>query len=169
MKKQSDSHDPVPTPAESIPCDSARLQASAWKDGEAPASKTLESHLENCEDCRRHIEQLRALSARLAPLRSAELVADLWPGIHARAVAAARAKKPWNQRLQRIAAALIGCAGTAAMLEVASSLGREPVRGEVARHGQWPAALHGESPAALELRDVPEQRLLASIDRNEGK
>lgn len=168
MKKQPDSHD-FATPAESIPCDSARLQASAWKDGEAPASKALESHLDSCDDCRRHVEQLRALSARLAPLRSTEPAADLWPEIRARAVAAARAKNPWNQRLLRLAAALVGCAGTAALLEVASSMEREPARGEVARHGQWPAALHEESPAALELRDAPEQRLLASIDRNEGK
>lgn len=169
MKKHFDSNSEGPAPAPSLPCDSARLQASAWKDGEAPASQALESHLESCDACRSHVEELSALSARLAPLRGAEPVADLWPGIRARAAVAARAESPWNQRMKRIAAALIGCAGTAALLEAASAMGRDPARAELARHGQWPAALHEESSAALELRAAPEQRLLASIDPREGK
>ena len=155
--------------AESVPCDRARLWASAWIDGEAPASQALESHLASCDACLQHVEQLRAMNARLAPLRGAEPVADLWPGIRARTAAGASAQRPWNQRLSRIAAALIGCAGTAALLEFASSTGGEPVRGELARRGQWPAALHEASPEAFELREAPEQRLLASIDPNAGK
>lgn len=169
MKKYSNSDADAAASANSIPCDNARLQASAWRDGEAPASKALESHLEGCDACRRYVEELGALSARLDSLRSAEPVADLWPGIRGRAALVARAESPWNQRIRRVAAALIGCAGTATLLEVGSAMNREPARGVVARHGRWPAALHEESPAALELLAAPEQRLLASIDPDTGR
>lgn len=146
-------------------CDSARLQASAWIDGEWPASSVLVAHLEGCDECRGHVETLRALSARLAGLRAAEPEADLWPSIAARARAAARRPQQGIQRARRIAAALIGCAITAALLEAASLLLTQATRGNaVAQRAAWPAALHQESNAFRELSSAPEQRLLASID-----
>lgn len=168
MNKDFGSKDSAHARVESIACDRARLEASAWCDGEAVASRALEAHLENCAACRRHVEALREWSARLLPLRYAEPVADLWPLIRARTQTSQASPANWSLGIRRIAAALIGCAGTAALLEAASSMEHGAARAPVASHEQWPAALHEQGSTALELRDSPEQRLLASLDPMTG-
>lgn len=159
MKHESDRTQNSPDAAG---CASMRLQASAWIDGELSESTQLEAHLAQCGGCRALVEELHTTKTLLAPLRAEEAAADLWPLIRARTlpapVVAARASFPWS----RMAAALIGCAGTAALLDAA---GRPPAAPDSSSTvALWPTALHAQHATSNELQSAPEQRLLAAID-----
>ena len=143
-------------------CASMRLQASAWIDGELSELAQLESHLAQCGACRAHVEDLRATKTLLAPLRAEAAAADLWPLIRARtqpaSAVAARGSIPWS----RMAAALVGCAGTAALLNAAVQ--PSEARNPASDLALWPAALHAQHAAAGGLHAAPEKRLLAAFD-----
>lgn len=159
MKHESDR---TQSPQNAAACAPMRLQASAWIDGELPEPAQLEAHLARCGACRAHVEELRATKTLLAPLRAGEAHADLWPRIRARtkpaAPVASRGSFPWS----RMAAALIGCAGTAALLNAAARLSEAP--DPAAGLALWPAALHAQHAAENQLQSTPERRLLAAID-----
>lgn len=166
-----------------LACADARLAASAWLDGEEPASAKLTRHLESCADCRAHLDDLRALAERLdalrdgpwdvsaarAPASTGAPGPDLWPGIAARASAAGRARRAWRPVALRAAAALIGCAGTAAMLQVLArgeSLSSS-VPPSVSQTGlpAWDAPLRADRDGPVALRGSLEQHLVAALER----
>jgi hypothetical protein len=152
-----------------LDCADARVQASAWLDGEWPSSDALASHLLACDDCRAHVEDLRALSARLAPLRFETPEPDLWPALAQRAIAArSRRAPPWRTIAQRAAAALVGCAGTAALLQ-ATEGGPANDAASPDPRPKWPTALHGGSEGAEAIRTTLEQHLLAALERTTGE
>lgn len=166
-------------------CAPFREQASAWLDAEAHDAARLQEHLAACGACRSHVEALRALSARFAAVRDGrtsralehgvgdEAASDLWPRIEARVRVDQR---PAKRVALRAAAALLGCAPTAALLGWLDA-GSEPGRASVVSgastalgadagvHDPWPAALR-EPSVDLAWRRAPEQRLLAAFDRS---
>lgn len=160
MKNMDESRGPHHGP---LACESARIQAAAWRDGESPASQALLGHLESCDECRLYVEDLGALSARLASLAADEPSADLWTAIAARAAAVVQRPNPWPARLLRVAAAVIACAGTTALLQLSASMEQRPRAQVLSTQAGWPAALHDQGPAAHGIRSAPEQRLLAAL------
>ncbi|HTF91022.1 MAG TPA: zf-HC2 domain-containing protein [Planctomycetota bacterium] len=165
MKHQPDSPD---RSSEASACSRARLEASAWIDGELPDASEFLTHLETCGACRDHAEQLRVLRERLEPLRACEPVADLWPRIAARAASTAPAARGWSLRLRYAAALFVGFAVTAGLLELASRWNHPEQKRFAESSPRWPAALHEDPTDAEALRTAPEQRLLASFDRTPG-
>lgn len=157
-----------------LSCADARLQASAWLDGEWPFSDPLREHLAACEGCRAAVDGMRALSARLAPLRFDAPARDLWPGI---AAAVSRRRDPASRGegssrrplVIRAAAALVGSAATLGLLTALEGLDRGAGGGGTqAERTHWPAALHDDGGGAYSLRADFEGQLLALLARENG-
>lgn len=155
-------------------CAVFREQASAWLDAEAHDAPRLQEHLATCSACRAHTDALRALSARFAAATDVAGSSDLWPRIALRVRAEQR---PTRRVALRAAAAVLGCAPTAALLGWLDS-GSGAWHASTARdasmmsgasgagasaHDPWPAALR-EPSVDLAWRSAPEQRLLAAFD-----
>jgi hypothetical protein len=148
---------------ERLNCEAARLQASAWIDAELQDERALHEHLNGCAACRAHAQALREAQALFEPLRNEEPVADLWPQIQARANSlTARKTQAQTPRAHwaRAAAALLGCAGTAALLHAASRAAESRDAPDIAHLSEL---LHGQMHRPA-LEALPEQRLLAAIE-----
>lgn len=139
--------------SDEMDCTRARESASARFDGELLDARELERHLGRCADCRAFDG---ALAASRGAMRELALppTRDLWPRIAART-----RRKLLERRLVRLAAALVGCVGTWALLRGGAS--QAPAAGADALA---PIAALDDPHAELQrLAESPEHQLLLAL------
>lgn len=148
------SNQPVPLPS---PCANARDAISARIDGEPNDALLLDAHLATCAACRVHARECAALRARFATLRAAAPTQDLWLRIEVR-LAAGSAARAAGSIWMRLAAAVLGFAGTAWFIE-SLRLRERTLERSLAPIAESRAALTEVQAFAA----LPEHRLLAAL------
>ena len=106
-----------PEMRQGMPCARARVELSARIDGEIDGATTaaLEQHLRDCEACRRHEEELRAVRSALRVMSAGD-VPDLREEIMARVASTAPTRDRRARRWARARTGLVAAAATIALL-----------------------------------------------------
>lgn len=141
-------------PSHELDCESARELASARCDGERVDAALLERHLYVCADCRDFADAIARAGVELRGLL-APAARDPWLAIQTRA--RRRRAREWTLRA---GAALVGCAATLALLELA---GRAPT--PIAQGGALAQLAELETPSTEQQRlsQSPELQLLVAV------
>lgn len=148
------------TEHDELDCAHARELASARADGELNDAEPLERHLADCTACCEFAEALKPLHDELREL-AVTPTNDAWPRIATRTRC-----KLVEQRLVRLAAAVIGFVGTFAALR---STAQTPANSAIsAANGLQPIAALQQPDAELQrLAQAPEHQLLLAFAARE--